>query len=210
MKILIADDHALFREGLRHVLGQLEGVTEVLEAGTCGEALELAAADPALGLVLLDIRMPDMSGLDGLATLVERHPLLPVVVLSASLAPEDMQQALDGGATGFIPKTATGPVMLSALRLVLSGGVYVPPEMLAPPPRPEASGEPPLTPRQIEVLRLLERGDPNKVIARELALSEATVKAHIGAIMRALGVRNRTQAVRAARELGLLTGDDQA
>jgi DNA-binding NarL/FixJ family response regulator len=151
-----------------------------------------------------------MSGLDGLAALVERHPLLPVVVLSASLAPEDMQQALDGGATGFIPKTATGPVMLSALRLVLSGGVYVPPEMLAPPPRPDASGEHPLTPRQIEVLRLLERGDPNKVIARELALSEATVKAHIGAIMRALGVRNRTQAVRAARELGLLTGDDQA
>ena len=217
MKILIADDHALFRDGLRYLLGQLGEPVEVLEARDGAEALELAGAHPDLELVLLDLGMPGIDGLAGLRLLRARCPAVPVVILSGSEEPADVRQALDAGALGFIPKSSTSQVMLSALRLVLSGGMYLPPSYAE---RPHGMRVPlaassvdslGLTPRQLDVLRLLGQGHSNKGIARVLRLAEGTVKLHISAILRALGVDNRTSAVvAAARLLGLAQGEKPA
>lgn len=202
MKILIADDHSLFREGLQHVLAGLGDGIELLHAADCARALELAAGHPDLDLVLLDINMPGMNGLDALERFCDRFPALPVVILSASTRRSDMQRALDLGAMGFVPKDATGQQMIQALRLVLAGGMVVPPALV----RPDAGAgdwRAVLTERQREVLALLARGLANKEIARSLDLAEATVKMHVTAIMKLLGVSNRTQAVLAAQRLHL-------
>lgn len=218
VKILVVDDHPLIREAMRMVLRQLDTAIVVLEAGTCDEALAIAADEADLTLVLLDLRLPGTSGLDGLATLREKHPAVPVVVLSASEDRNEVMRALDLGAMGFIPKTQSSRVMLGALRLVLAGGVYLPAEVMSLPvglsvaqsetpyqaaPTPAELG---LTPRQAEVLSLLVQGKPNKVICRDLSLAEGTVKIHVGAILKALGVSNRTQAVVAVSRLGLKLG----
>ncbi|MDH4174168.1 MAG: response regulator transcription factor, partial [Betaproteobacteria bacterium] len=198
-------DHALFREGMRHVLLRLGEGVEVIEAGSFDQLMSAVGANPDLALVLLDLHMPGPGKFAALDALAERHSALPVVVLSGSEERADMQRALDGGAMGFIQKAATAAVMLSALRLVLSGGVYVPPAMVQSRAAHEgaaASGSP-LTPRQIEVLMRVIEGKPNKIIASDLGLSEATVKAHVTAVFRALNVTNRTQAARAAGRLGI-------
>ena len=215
MKILVADDHALFRDGLRYVLARLADSVEILEAKDGGEALALAAAQPDLDLVLLDLAMPGMDGFAGLRALRARIPSVPVVIVAASEESSDIRVALDGGAMGFIPKSSTSDVMLSALRLVLSGGVYLPPALLnrlstgkglarKAAPTLDALG---LTPRQHDVLRLLGQGKSNKEIAQTLALTEGTVKLHVSAILKTLDVDNRTQAVIAAARL-LSSADD--
>ena len=217
MKILIADDHALFREGLRYVLAGVGDDVEILEAKDGAGALVLVAARPDLDLVLLDLAMPGMDGLAGLRALRARTPSVPVVILSASEETIDIRLALDGGAMGFIPKSSTSEVMLSALRLVLSGGVYLPPAILQRSRTgkgPVASAELTLeslglTPRQHDVLRLLGQGKSNKEIARALVLAEGTVKLHVSAILKALDVGNRTQAVVAAARLLGLAGHTQ-
>ncbi len=206
MKILLADDHTLFREGMRHVLARLQDDVLVVEAGDCAEALSQAAAHNDIALVLLDLHMPGKGGFAALDNLVQHYPALPIVVLSASENRADMQRALDHGAMGFIQKSATAPVMLNALRLVLSGGVYVPPALVqAGDGRSAESVDDTLglTPRQLEVLARVIEGAPNKIIAAELGLSEATVKAHVTATFKALKVTNRTQAVHAVERLGL-------
>jgi len=206
MKILIADDHSLFREGMRHVLAQLQDDVTVIEAGDFPEVLNRVEANFDIALVLLDLHMPGKDGFAVLDHLLQNHPLLPIVVLSASENRADMQRALDRGAMGFIQKSATAPVMLSALRLVLSGGVYVPPAMVQSDSGSGSDttrGEPGLTPRQLDVLARIIEGKPNKIIAAELGLSIATVKAHVTATFKALKVTNRTQAVRAAERLNL-------
>lgn len=216
MQIIVADDHALFREGLRHVLGDLDDSLDVLEADTGRSALRLADQHPNADMVLLDLNMPDISGLAALKQLSERHPTLPVVVLTASTSRTDMQRALALGALGYIPKDATGPVMLTALRLVQAGGIFIPPALadvgstaINGTPGNLARGDAAnLTPRQRDVLQLLAQGQTNKQIARHCDLAEATVKMHVTAIFRALDVSNRTQAVIAAEQLGLL--DDSA
>ena len=207
MKILIADDHALFREGMRHVLVQLGEDTAIIEAGDYAEVVQQAQAHRDIGLALLDLHMPGKDGFAALDTLSRQFPMLPIVVLSASENRADMQRALDAGAMGFIHKAATAPVMLSALRLVLSGGIYVPPALVQtgaemPSPAP-SSGAASLTPRQLDVLKHVIEGRANKVIAAELGLTEATVKAHITAVFKALKVTNRTQAALAAERLGI-------
>jgi DNA-binding NarL/FixJ family response regulator len=220
VKILVVDDHPLIREAMKTVLKQLDPAMEVFEAGNCDDALDIAAREADLALVLLDLRMPGTSGLDGLATLRERHPAVPVVVLSASEDRNEVMRALDLGAMGFIPKSQPSRVMIGALRLVLSGGVYLPAEVMsqpagapsvaqspasyeAKPPTPADVG---LTPRQTDVLSLLIQGKPNKLICRELNLAEGTVKIHVAAILKALGVTNRTQAVVEVSRLGLKLG----
>ena len=221
MKILVVDDHPLIREAMRTVLKQLDAGMQVFEAGNCDEALAIAERESDLALVLLDLRMPGTSGLDGLATLREKHPAVPVVVLSASEDRNEVMHALDLGAMGFIPKSQPSRVMIGALKLVLAGGVYLPAEVMSqpaatpsvaqseaqyetnPPPTPAELG---LTPRQTEVLSLLVQGKPNKVICRDLNLAEGTVKIHVAAILKALGVMNRTQAVVAVGRLGLKFG----
>lgn len=214
MKILIVDDHPLIREALRHVLKALDHGLDLLEAQNCAEAVALAADHPDIDLVLLDLALPGSDGFDALRDLREHHSTIPVVVLSASDEPETVLRALDAGAMGFIPKASKNDVLVGALRLVLSGGVYLPAQVLrgraaiAVPQPPAAAPtltyrDLGLTERQAEVLALLIKGKPNKLICRELNLAEGTVKIHISAILKALNVANRTQAVIEVGRLGL-------
>jgi DNA-binding NarL/FixJ family response regulator len=214
VKILVCDDHALFRDGLARVLVDLDPEAELLEADSAAEALKRVAAHPELDLVLLDLQLPDADGLSVLEQVGERFPVVPVVVVSSSERPEDVRSALDKGALGFIPKSTRGEVLLGALKLVLSGGVYVPPLMMeavsqAEPshtPRERASrsdGAAALTDRQLEVLRLVGRGLTNREIGEVLGIGAATVKTHTLAIYAALDVTNRAEAVMAMRDLGL-------
>jgi DNA-binding NarL/FixJ family response regulator len=203
MRILLCDDHALFREGLELVLSQLDHDVELLGVGDGETALARAAENDDLDLVLLDIQLPGMDGFAALRELRRRHPALPVVVLSASERPEDVRAALDGGASGFIPKSTQGGVLRGALALVLSGGVYVPPLLLGALERAPRAQAAELSPRQVEVLRLLARGLTNKEIARVLGIAAGTVKTHVVRIYEILEVSNRTEAAMRLRELGL-------
>ncbi len=204
MKILIADDHVLFREGLRQLLQQLgEGVT-VIDATDHEEMLRLAAQHADADLALVDLDMPGKPPLAALAAMLAQSPTIPIVVLSASEDLHAVRRTLDAGAMGFIPKSETASVILSALRLVLSGGVYVPPMLMQRNPGlGTQSGGSGLTPRQLEVLERLTLGKSNKEIGRELNLSEATVKAHLAAIFRNLNVKSRAEATHIVEQRGL-------
>ncbi|MGJ7568787.1 response regulator [Variovorax sp. GB1R11] len=222
MKILIADDHRLVLEAVKAKLSELEPGIEFVLAMSVDELL--AGATDDLDLALIDLNMPGADGQAHIDAIRRRHPAVPVIVLSGYEDPAIMRSALERGVLGFIPKAYSPEVMLSAVRLVLAGGVYVPPMMLtALPPgivagvSPQVGAEPParngggfqtlehlrnvLTERQVEVLQLLSQGKPNKLIGRSLGISEGTVKIHLAAIFRALNVRNRTEAVVAAQAL---------
>jgi len=204
MKVLIADDHPLVRDALARTLRCVQPEAEVLEAADFASALRVLQTDsPQLALV--DLHMPGMERVDGVRRLRLLCPGVPLVVASGEDDPAVIRAALAAGAVGFLPKAESPDVLQQALRLVLGGGTYTPPQALADlqpgaAPRPDASG---LTPRQTDVLRCLMRGQPNKLIARELGLTEGTVKIHIAAILRVLQARNRTEAVVVARNLGL-------
>ncbi len=210
MKILIADDHALFRQGMIYILENMDQKVETLEASTSGKAIQLAKEHPDITLALMDLRMPDMDGLDAMRLILNSVPTVPVVILTASERLTDMKQALDAGAMGYIAKSVAPAIMVGAIQLVLSGGIYIPPELMQHSRQvnmPGLSGIK-LTPRQIEVLRLLVDGMANKEIARTLRLSEATVKAHVSSIFKVLDVSNRTQAALAAKKIGLGATED--
>ncbi|RTL20947.1 MAG: response regulator transcription factor [Burkholderiales bacterium] len=211
MKILLIDDHALFREGVALLLQPLRAGLQTVEAGSCEEGFATLAREGGVDLVLIDLGLPGLSGLDGLARLRADHPDVPVVVMSSADDRDTVLAALDAGAMGFIPKSSTSQVMLGALRLILDQGIYVPPSALIGsrplPPAAQAAALRPaeigLTPRQADVLYLLLQGLPSKLIGRALNLSLSTVKAHTTAVLRALNVTTRTQAVLAAGRLGL-------
>ena len=213
LKLLIVDDHTLFLDAMKHVLAKLADNVEILAANDCDKALQLAEQHPDLSLVLLDLNMPGMHGLEALRIFVERFPLLPVVALTASDDRGDMQTVIDEGAMGFIHKSTQEKVMLSALQLVLSGGVYIPRELVQKPAsalqtsvqtltEEQQAKKLGLTPRQFDVLCHLLGGHANKVIARQLDLTEATVKAHVTAVMKALNVEKRAQVPMALEKLG--------
>lgn len=202
MKILLADDHVLFREGLQFLLQSLGPQPEMLCAGDYAGTAALFAQHPDAALALVDLDMPGREREGGIERLLALAPTVPVVVLSACEDGDAVRRVLDAGAMGFVPKRERPDVLLGALRLVLAGGVYVPPMLLSSTPRAAPAAV--LTPRQIEVLHCLAEGLANKLIARQLGMTEATVKAHTGAIFRSLEVANRAQAVLAARRLGLL------
>ena len=210
MRVLLVDDHKLFREGLKAILAGSETGISLDEAGSAAQGLERAAAG-TYDLILLDLKMPGVQGMDGLQAMREAVPATPVVVLSGEEYSDVVRAAIELGAMGFIPKSSTPEVLIQAMRLIAAGGVYLPPAVLdsrlpASLPPKAASGEtklPGLTERQMDVLRCVIQGKPNKVIARELDISEGTVKAHLSAVMHALGARNRTEAVYAAAKLGL-------
>ncbi|MCR8958345.1 response regulator transcription factor [Variovorax sp. CCNWLW225] len=221
MKILIADDHRLVIEAVKAKLSELEPGIEFVLAMSVDELL--AGANDELDLALIDLNMPGADGQAHIDEIRRRHPAVPVIVLSGYEDPAIMRSALERGVLGFIPKAYSPEVMLSAVRLVLAGGVYVPPMMLTALPPGIVAGVAPtqngdaraaggsaatlehlrsvLTERQVEVLQLLSQGKPNKLIGRSLGISEGTVKIHLAAIFRALNVRNRTEAVVAAQAL---------
>jgi DNA-binding NarL/FixJ family response regulator len=187
------------------VVCQLEDDARVVQVGDYPSLVErVTAAVP--DLLLVDLNMPGMNGLEGLRRLRERFTSLPIVVASGQDDPATIRGALATGVNGFIPKTDPPDLLLQALRTVRAGGIYIPSRTLGDfqnGRQPPALGSSSLTPRQIDVLRLLLKGEPNKLIARQLGLTEGTVKIHIAAILRALQARNRTEAVVRARELGL-------
>jgi DNA-binding NarL/FixJ family response regulator len=216
MKVLIVDDHALIRDALSRVLASLAPDMTVLEATDPRLALETIERQPDLDLVLLDLTLPGMHGLSVLQTLRQKYPAISVVVISATSDRDSVKRALDHGALGFIPKSSSNEVLQSALRLVLAGGIYVPPEILGrsgvdepalPPIGLRTPAEIGLTERQAQILALVMKGKSNKLICRELDLAESTVKNQITAILKALNVTSRTQAVLAVEKLGLALPD---
>ncbi|NBD21057.1 response regulator [Aquabacterium fontiphilum] len=223
MKVLLIDDHPLILAALQSVILGLGDHVRVTAADSGRAAREALQNDPAHQLVLLDLQLGDADGFDLLVEFRTRYPGLPIVVISASDRTSDVIRAIDLGAMGFVPKRASNETLFEALQQVLSGGVYVPPMNMG-----DAQGwtvdaataanvqqhalaagyqtapsleELSLTPRQTDVLNLLLKGQPNKLIARELGLSVETVKDHVAAVLRALGVNSRTQAVIAVSQI---------
>lgn len=207
MKLLHVDDHALLRDALGLLLTQTWPGLQVLPAGSLAEACAVADAHPDLRLVLVDLGLPDAQGLQSLTVLQAHAPQARHVVLSASDQPALVLQAIDAGAAGFVSKTADLAQMQAALRRVLDGGIHLPPGLVLPLTLTlngaATPAEPTLTARQRDVLGLLVDGLPNKTISRQLGLSASTVKTHMEAIYRQLGVNSRAQAVVAAARLGL-------
>lgn len=203
LKILIADDHALFRKGLIHLIEVMDQDVTVLEANSIEEISEILTGTPDMDLILLDLMMPGVQGLGGLEQLRNTWPEIPVIVISAREDVQTIRDALARGAMGFIPKSSAANVTAAAIRLVLSGAVYVPPTLLteestqaAPPP---AAARPSfadfgLTARQVEIMQLISRGKSNSEIASVLDLTVGTVKMHVYRIFKVLEVANRTSA----------------
>jgi DNA-binding NarL/FixJ family response regulator len=218
MKFLVVDDHELIREAMRGALKQIDGDAAILEAAETREAMRLIEGHADLDLILLDLNLPGRDGFSVLVELRSTHPSIAVVVMSAQQDHDSVVKALNLGALGFIPKSAPRKVILSALQLVISGGLYIPPQALSqdpsqfslkPKPPVHLSIEQPtaapsdlgLTERQVDVLALMMQGKSNKAICRVLDLTEPTVKSHVSAILKALKVSNRTEAVIAVSEL---------
>ena len=233
MRVLLIDDHPLILAALQTVIQGLGEDVQVLGADSAAQARDTLKSRQDFDLVLLDLNLGDASGFDVLEEFRAQYPSLPVVVISASDRASDVIRAIDQGAMGFIPKRTGNDVLAQALKLVMSGGIYVPPMSLGSdvPPEPEpvavteaASGNAKLhqvqalasqagyqttagleslqlTPRQTDVLALLLQGKPNKIIARELGVSVETIKDHVAAVLKALGVSSRTQAVLAVGQM---------
>lgn len=228
MKVLLIDDHPLILSALQSVIQGLGEDLTVVGVNSARAARETLAAAADFDLVLLDLQLGDADGFDVLTEFRAAYPALPVVVVSASDRASDVIRAIDLGAMGFVPKRASNETLFEALRMVMSGGIYVPPMTMASeksPDRPEGDTVPSvlrvvrqsalehgfqshadvgslgLTPRQTDVLALLLKGQPNKLIARELGLSVETVKDHVAAVLRALNVSSRTQAVLAVSQM---------
>ncbi|MCV2352660.1 response regulator transcription factor [Paucibacter sp. B2R-40] len=206
MKLLLVDDHPLVRAGVVAALQSLGAPELILEASDGIAAMDCLAQHPDVDAVLMDLRMAGMAGMALLEQLKRHYPLLPSLVLSSSEDPADVRRVLKAGARGYCPKSASPATLLAALTLVLGGEIYVPPLMaMAPEAGPAESNLSSLTPRQREVLQELCNSKSNKEIARELGMEEKTVKGHVSAIFKALGVVHRLQAVEAARAAGLVS-----
>ncbi len=216
MRTLLIDDHAVFTQGLKFLLSDLDETIEFLEATSCEDALAIEQSND-VDLVLLDFHMPGLHGIDALRAIKERFPSAAIVMLSSEDDPQLIRDSIDNGAYGFIPKSSTAQVLIAALRLILAGGIYLPTHALtdvesrADTPTSSDSALPEevegLSDRQRQVLMKVVQGKSNKVVAYEMNISEGTVKAHLSAAFRALGVHNRTEAVFVAAKLGLTDRD---
>jgi DNA-binding NarL/FixJ family response regulator len=215
---LTVEDHPIVQRALCETLRELEPDCIVRSATLLADAMRQLREFSPVDLVLFDLTLPDSAGIEGLVALRQRHPDSPVAVVSANADAPMIVRCLDLGAVGYIPKSLSSDAIRGALRLIASGCGYVPPQVLATehPARVRQEGLPGrttdpralgLTDRQSDVLKLLLRGLPNKLICRHLALAEGTVKVHVSAVLRALGARNRTQAVIAASRIGLRVSD---
>jgi DNA-binding NarL/FixJ family response regulator len=204
--LVIADDHPLFRDALRQAVGSVVASARIDEAGSFEELTALLDQDSDVDLVLLDLTMPGISGFSGLIYLRAQFPAIPVVIVSASDDGGTIRQSLDFGASGFIPKRFGVETLRDAIMKVLGGDVWVPADTdLSSATDPELvrlrDRLVTLTPQQVRVLMMLSEGLLNKQIAYELGVSEATIKAHVSAILQKLGVESRTQAVIAAAKI---------
>ncbi|MEO5374591.1 MAG: response regulator transcription factor [Alphaproteobacteria bacterium] len=204
MKLLIADDHALFRGGLRLQLMDFDADAEILEAGTFAEMLEVARRERDLDLVIIDLGMPGMPWREALAALRKAVRTTRIVVLSGSDSSANVRESLALGAAGFIPKSDEAHVMIAALKLIMTGGTYVPSAAVTGAGGNGGGHVGQVTNRQRDVLHLLAKGLSNKEIAFRLSLTEGTVKLHVAAILRSLGATNRTQAVLNAQHAGII------
>lgn len=212
-ELLIADDHPLFREALRGLVTKLYPSVTIYEANTISSLYALVEDRPNADLLLLDLTMPGAAGYSALVHLRAQHPLLPIVIISAHEDPVLMRRAIDHGAMGFIPKSADSQTLSVALQQILLGDTWLPEEALTLPPispdeKKAAQLLSELTPQQFRVLQMVSTGQLNKQIAHELGVSEATIKTHMTAILRKLGVNNRTQAVLIANQLLLQNQTD--
>ncbi len=202
MKILIADDHGLFRLGLRAILEQKLDHLTILEADSTPQALTQLQRNKDIELALLDLNMPGNEGLSFVFTVLEQYPKVKVCVISANEDPAVVGALMDKGAKGYIPKSSATEVVTSAVQILLAGGQYFPAELISQQRLDKHISK--LTPRQLDVLRAMAEGHANKQIAENLHISVGTVKTHITAIFDELSATNRTQAINAARQLGLI------
>jgi DNA-binding NarL/FixJ family response regulator len=205
-RLVIADDHPLFRGALREAVSGLFDGAEIVEAGTFDDIAKLLDGNPEVDLVLLDLAMPGVRGFSGLMYMRAQYPGIPVVIVSGNEDPAVVRRSMDFGASGFIPKTLGVDQMRKAIERVLGGGVWTPPDIDLAARSDDGSAAmlarlASLTPQQVRVLMMLSEGLLNKQIAYELNVSEATVKAHVSAILQKLGVESRTQAVIAASKI---------
>jgi len=205
-RLVIADDHPLFRGALREAVTGLFEHVDIAEAGTFNEVAELLDRGNDVDLVLLDLTMPGVRGFSGLMYLRAQYPGVPVIVVSANDDPAAIRRCMEFGASGFIPKTLGVEAMRAAISRILSGGVWTPPDVDLTAGSDAETAElmgrmATLTPQQVRVLMMLSEGLLNKQIAYQLSVSEATVKAHVSAILQKLGVESRTQAVIAAAKI---------
>lgn len=210
MKLLIVDDHTLFRSGLSHLLQSLTPPPEVVESEGLNSALQLLEKHHDIDLVLLDLKLADAVGVDSLLTLRKHSPDIPIIILSGEQDPDVIRRCIDQGAMGFITKSATHDELLNAIRLIVKGGIYLPRDVMtnsaharSPHERSDVALLASLSDRQREVLTYLLQGKPNKTISTNMDISENTVKAHLSAIFRTLGARNRTEAVYFAARAGV-------
>lgn len=220
MKILVADDHELFLKGLELILTDLDDKVELVFAHNYGDIFNIIEKDQSFNLVLTDLAMPGANWLDAITRIHAKLPETPIIIISAVFDKEIVQKTIEIGAAGYIPKTSSNAIIISAVKLVLSGGAYIPPELLNNNLKNEfdilkqvadisnskdiSENVKTLTPRQIEVIKLISNGCSNKQIAFQLGLTEGTIKLHVTAILKALNVYNRTGAVKEAAQLGLI------
>jgi DNA-binding NarL/FixJ family response regulator len=206
MKLLLVEDHDLFREGLKLILTKLDAQLVLIEATNLTDGIAAASQHPDLRLVLFDLGLPGYSDLDALKAFKKAHDRLPVVVLSGTMDKETVFAALEAGAMGFVPKTASTDILWSALQLVLANGIYIPCSILDSSPVLNLAAPAKATPirslskmgltkRQIEVFKLILSGKSNKAIARDLGLTESTIKAHVKPILKTLNASSRVQAI---------------
>lgn len=210
MKLLIVDDHTLFRSGLAHLLQSLVPQPQVVESADLHDAQHTLDTQNDIELVLLDLKLSDTVGVDSLLTLRKHTPDIPIVVLSGEQDPEVIRRCIDHGAMGFITKTSTHDELLSAIKLIVKGGIYLPKDVMnsalyqkRPQDRSDVALLASLSERQREVLTYLLQGKPNKTISNNMNISQNTVKAHLSGIFRTLGARNRTEAVYFAARAGV-------
>lgn len=214
MNILVVDDHPLYRSGVVYTLQNTGMAVEVVECASLEAAFQRLQDGLQVDLMILDLQMPDYRGVDSVRAVRTRRPEVPVLVLSGQEDPAVVRECIDLGACGFVPKSAPSDQFHAALALVLSGGVYLPPASLSVAP-PASTGQQDawkrlgarLTERQRQVLLGIVQGKPNKVIARDLGLSDTTVKSHVAHILEALEVSNRTEAVYALARAGVSIRD---
>ena len=198
--LIIADDHPLFREALKQTLADTVAEVEIAEAGSFDQVVRLLETRDDIDLVMFDLKMPGVQGLSGLLYMRAQYPGVPVVVVSATDEPAMIRRALDLGASGFIPKSSTVEEMQFAVKTVLGGDIWWPPDLDRDAPGDLEAADlahrfTALTPQQVRVLMMLREGLLNKQIAYQLGVSEATIKAHVSAILQKLNVESRTQAV---------------